>query len=180
LTTSEEEAPDGKKIQIITDEQLDTQFKYEVLNEPGGEAFLKCFQCGTCTASCPVREVDKTFNCRRIIRLVKLGAKELVFKSSSIWMCSACYSCLERCPQKVKITDLMTTLKNLAVKNGFTHPNLKGHVPLLEQFGALGEITEFENRIRKKFNLTEIHQSPENVIKILKKTNIRKIIEGEA
>jgi len=67
----------------------DAHFKFEIFNEPGGDSFLKCFQCGTCTASCPVRVVDSTFNPRRIIRLIKLGAKEKVLTSPFVWMCSA-------------------------------------------------------------------------------------------
>ena len=164
---------------IITDSQLDNNLKYEIVNEPGGDSFLKCFQCGTCTASCPVREVYSDFNPRKIIRLIKLGAKEKVLTSPFVWMCSACYSCYERCPQDVDITSFMTTLKNLAVKQGYAPSNLKGLLDMLKDFGGLGEITDFENSIRSKFNIEEITQNPENVRKILKESRILEIIEGE-
>jgi len=169
----------GRNVNIITDDQLDNNFKYEIVNEPGGDSFLKCFQCGTCTASCPVREVNSDFNPRRIIRLIKLGAKDEVLKSSFVWMCSACYSCYERCPQEVDITSFMSTLKNLAVKQGYAPAGLTGLLDLLDDFGALGEITDFENTIRSKYNIEEIQQSPENVRKVLKKSNIKKLVEGE-
>ena len=165
---------------MLTDDQLDTNFKYVIENEPGGDSFLKCFQCGTCTASCPVREVDNTFNPRKIIRLIKLGAKDEVFRSKFVWMCSACYSCYERCPQDVDITSFMTTLKNLAVKQGYAPSGLTGLLDLLNDFGALGEITDFENTIRSKFNIEEIQQSPDNVKKALKESRIKEIIEGES
>lgn len=164
---------------VFTDDELDPDFKYQVLEEPGGEDFLKCFQCGTCAASCPAREVDRTFNCRRIIRWVKLGAKDHVLTSSFVWMCSACYSCLERCPQNVKITDLMTALKNLAVKEGYAHPNLKGHIDLLEEFGALAEVSGFENMMREKFDVGEIRQSPKNVAKVLEASGMRETIDTD-
>lgn len=168
----------SSNIDSITDDQLDANFKFELFNEPGGDSFLKCFQCGTCTASCPVREVDSTFNPRRIIRLIKLGAKEMVLTSSFVWMCSACYSCYERCPQEVDITSFMSTLKNLAAKQGYAPSSLKGLLDLLEDFGALGEMTDFENTIRTKANIEEIHQSPDNVKKVLKESRIRTIVEG--
>ncbi len=167
------------KQQKITDAQLDPNFKYEIANEPGGDSFLKCFQCGTCTASCPVREIYSDFNPRKIIRLIKLGAKEKVLSSPYVWMCSACYSCYERCPQDVDITSFMTTLKNLAVKQGYAPSNLKGLLDMLKDFGGLGEITDFENSIRRKFNIEEITQNPENVRKILKESKILEIIKGE-
>ena len=164
----------------ITDDQLDPNFKYEIVNEPGGDSFLKCFQCGTCTASCPVKVVYPEFNPRRIIRLIKLGAKELVLTSSFVWMCSACYSCYERCPQEVDITSFMATLKNMAARQGFAPTGLKGLLDLLDDFGALGEITDFENTIRSKANIEEIQQNADNVRTVLKESRIRKVLEGEA
>jgi heterodisulfide reductase subunit C len=163
----------------IKDEELDSQFKYEILNEPGGENFLRCMQCGTCTASCPVKVIDPDYNCRRIIRMALIGDKEQVLKSKFIWMCSTCYSCYERCPADVKITDLMTALKNIAVKHGYIHPNIKELITYLEKFGGLTEVSDFENRMREKFGMPKINQSPVRVQKVLEKVKIKKIIEGE-
>ncbi len=164
---------------IIKDEELDSQFKYEILREPGGENFLRCMQCGTCTASCPVKVIDPDYNCRRIIRMALIGDKEQVLKSKFIWMCSTCYSCYERCPADVRITDLMTALKNIAVKHGYIHPNIKELINLLEKFGGLTEVSDFENRVREKFGMPIINQTPVRVQKVLEKVKIRKIIEGE-
>jgi heterodisulfide reductase subunit C len=175
--TCEESA---NEMPYISDESLDSQFKYEILNEPGGENFLRCMQCGTCTASCPVKTIDPDYNCRRIIRMALIGDKEQVLKSKFIWMCSTCYSCYERCPQDVKITDLMTALKNIAVKHGHIHPNIKELITLLEKFGGLTEVSDFENRMREKFGLPKINQSPDRVQKVFEKVKIKKIIEGES
>jgi heterodisulfide reductase subunit C len=163
----------------ITEEELDSEFKYEILNEPGGENFMRCMQCGTCTASCPVKVIDPDYNCRRIIRMALIGDKNQVLKSKFIWMCSTCYSCYERCPQDVRITDLMTALKNIAVKHGFIHPNIKELITFLEKFGGLTEVSDFENRVREKYGLPKIKQSPDKVQKVLQKVNIKKIIEGD-
>ncbi len=168
-----------KSDEIITADQLDLNFKYEVAEEIGGEGILQCFQCGTCTATCPVRKFDPDFNVRRVIRLTLLGAKEKVLTSDFVWMCSTCYSCYELCPQNVKITDVMTALKNLAVKNGHAHPNVKVHIPILEEFGHLGEITEFENTIREKHGLHEIVQSPDKVKLIFEKRKLKLFMEGK-
>ncbi len=165
--------------EIMTADQLDLNFKYEVAGEIGGEGILQCFQCGTCTAACPVRIFDPDFNCRRVIRLVLLGARDKVLSSDFVWQCSTCYSCYELCPQEVKITDIMTALKNIAVRNGHTPESLKGHIPLLEEFGQLGEITEFENTIREKHGLNLIVQSPDKVRMIFEKSRIKELIEGK-
>jgi heterodisulfide reductase subunit C len=163
---------------IITEEELEPEFKYEILREPGGENFLRCMQCGTCTASCPVKVIDPDYNCRRIIRMALIGDKDQVLKSKFIWMCSTCYSCYERCPQDVKITDLMFALKNIAVKHGYIHPSIKVQIDLLEKFGALSEISDFENRMREKYGLPKIKQSPERVKKVLDEVDIKGVMRG--
>lgn len=178
MTTTDSDSVRNKE--IITADQLDLNFKYEVAGELGGEGILQCFQCGTCTAACPVRKFDPEFNCRRIIRLTLLGAKDKVLTSDFVWLCSTCYSCYELCPQEVRITDIMTALKNIAVRNGHIHPNIKGHVPILEQYGQLGEITDFENTVREKYGLNEIKQSPDDVKKIFEKRGLKKLIEGKS
>lgn len=133
--------------------ELDPNFKFEVAEQPGGEAIRACFACGTCTASCPVRRITERYNPRRIIRQVLLGMRDEVLQSDFIWLCSTCYSCAERCPQGVKICDLMHALKNLASQAGFVHPAYKPQSDLIGSLGRLYEIEEFDNKRRDKMGL---------------------------
>ncbi|RKZ24325.1 heterodisulfide reductase, partial [bacterium] len=55
---------------MISFDKLDPSFPQEVMKEPGGEYLLRCFACGTCAATCPVREIEETYNPRKIIRMV--------------------------------------------------------------------------------------------------------------
>ena len=103
----------------ISSDELDKNFKYEVAAQPGGENIKKCFSCGTCTAGCPVSEVDESFNPRKIIRMVLLGMKKEVLSSNVIWYCCSCYTCYAQCPQNVKFTDVMAALRHLAIKEGY-------------------------------------------------------------
>jgi heterodisulfide reductase subunit C len=73
----------------------------------------------------------------------------------------------------------MTALKNIAVKHGFIHPNIKELITFLEKFGGLTEVSDFENRVREKYGLPKIKQSPDKVQKVLKKLNIKELIEGD-
>ncbi len=43
---------------VIDASQMDPTFADQIAAEPGGEHIRRCFSCGTCTASCPVREVE--------------------------------------------------------------------------------------------------------------------------
>lgn len=98
--------------------RVDPTFKYKVLNAPGGETFKYCYQCGTCTATCPVARFTDIFRPNKIIHLAKLGIRNVVY-SDAVWLCVNCYSCTERCPQGVKVADVMRLLKNLAVEEGY-------------------------------------------------------------
>ena len=151
----------------LTEKDLDLKFKYRIMQEKGGERIVRCFSCDTCTLSCPVRLVDEEFNPRRIIRLALLGAKEEVLHSPFIWLCSACYLCSERCPQDVKITDLMTALKNIAVKEGLMPPSPPAQLDLLQQHGRLYEIGEFENKKRAKQSLPALEERREFSARLL-------------
>ncbi len=98
--------------------ELDTKFKYEIAAQPGAENFKRCFSCGTCTATCPVAEVNEEYDPRKIIRMAILGMRKEVLSLNIIWMCVRCYKCYARCPQNVKFADVMEVLREMAVQEG--------------------------------------------------------------
>jgi heterodisulfide reductase subunit C len=159
---------------MIHSKTLDSNFKFLIAQEPGGENIKKCFSCGTCTAGCPVREVTDVYNPRRIIRMALLGLKKEVLSSQFIWLCSSCYTCFERCPQNVKIPELMNAIKNIAVKEGFLPPSMKMQLDLLSSFGRLLEVTDFENDKRKELDLPSIQGKTEDSKKILRKLGLHR------
>ena len=114
---------EGKKNSPINVSELDSKFKYEVSEQPGGENLKLCFSCGICTAGCPVTEVEGEYNPRKLIRMILLGMKEEVLSSNLIWLCSLCYTCYARCPQNVKFTDIMGVLRDMAVREKYVHPS---------------------------------------------------------
>jgi heterodisulfide reductase subunit C len=134
--------------QLVDATVMDPTFVDQIAAEPGGENIRRCFACGTCTASCPVREVTERYNPRRIIHMALLGLRATVLASDFVWLCSTCYACHDRCPQDVRITDLMHAIKNIAVREGHIHPSFRAQVDLLRLHGRLYDITAFENERR--------------------------------
>lgn len=157
---------------MIDSSTLDSNFKFLIASETGGENIKKCFSCGTCTAGCPVREVTDRYNPRKIIRMALLGMKKEVLSSQFIWLCSSCYTCFERCPQDVRIPELMNAIKNIAVREGYLPPAMKIQLDLLSSFGRLLEITDFENEKRKESNLPPVQGKTEDIKKIFKKIGL--------
>ncbi len=156
---------------------LNPNFKHEIAREPGGENIKVCFGCGICTATCPVREIDSKYNPRKIIRMALLGMKERILKSDFIWLCSTCYACTERCPQDVKFTNIVNAIKNIAVKEGYTHPVFTAQVDLLAKHGRLYEIDEFDNRRREKLGLPKLWTGEGSAAKIFETSGLLDILK---
>lgn len=158
--------------QVVDASVMDPTFVDQIAAEPGGVHVRRCFACGTCTASCPIREVTERYNPRRIIHMALLGLRQQVLSSDFIWLCSTCYACHERCPQDVRITDLMHAIKNIAVREGHIHPSYLTQGDLIKNHGRLYDITDFENQRRTDLGLPPIVERPEDYRRILSATGL--------
>ena len=97
--------------------QLRKRFLEEAGLVPGAERVSRCLQCGTCTASCPV-SYAMDIPPRQVIALYRAGHIAEILRSRTIWICASCYMCTTRCPQAIKITDLLYALKRTAMEAG--------------------------------------------------------------
>jgi heterodisulfide reductase subunit C len=113
--------------------KLDKDFKYEIAARPGAAFFKRCFSCGTCTASCPVSDIDENFNPRLFIRQALLGMREQLLSSKELWYCTQCYTCYARCPQDVRFTDVMAILRDMAVEQGYAPKEMKDKAEKVDQ-----------------------------------------------
>lgn len=83
------------------------------------EKLKYCFECGICTASCPVAELlPQRYNPRALLQKIFLNPNEAL-KSEAFWLCAWCYRCFRRCPQGLKVPEIFLVVKNLAVENGY-------------------------------------------------------------
>ncbi|MDO8684418.1 MAG: 4Fe-4S dicluster domain-containing protein [Armatimonadota bacterium] len=82
-----------------------------------GEKVMQCYQCGECTAGCPMAfAMDIMPN--RVMRMVQLGLAKPILESSSIWLCAGCETCATRCPRLVALSKVMDTLRQIAISEG--------------------------------------------------------------
>ncbi|MGD8262818.1 MAG: 4Fe-4S dicluster domain-containing protein [Desulfobacterales bacterium] len=80
-----------------------------------GSRIRTCIQCGTCSASCPLtQQMDHAP--RELFALIRDGEMEAVLSSDTPWYCVSCYQCMVRCPQEIPVTDIMYTLKQMAIR----------------------------------------------------------------
>ena len=87
------------------------------------------------------------------------GLKEEILRSDFIWLCSTCYACQERCPQGVSITDFMTLLKNMAIKEGHAPAGIRAQLKLVKGEGRIYPIDDFDNKKRNKAGLPPLPTS---------------------
>ena len=99
-------------------------FKNDVKNTPGGANVLNCFLCGSCTACCPVNEIDNEYNPRKIMRMILLDMEDEVLKSNEIWKCNQCHACVAHCPQDVRFADIVRALREIAIEKGYRKKSL--------------------------------------------------------
>ena len=78
----------------------------------------RCFDCGTCTGVCPVSQAEPAFDPRRIIHMIKMGMKDQLLGSESLWYCSHCDTCAFVCPQDVQFSSIVDVLRAMAIKEG--------------------------------------------------------------
>ncbi|MEM0373336.1 MAG: 4Fe-4S dicluster domain-containing protein [Sulfolobaceae archaeon] len=84
-----------------------------------GNTINLCWQCGTCTSGCTMREYDPNFNPRRFIDLVRKGDREALAElSDSLWRCVSCQKCTHRCPKGVLVEEVVHAIHKYAVKKG--------------------------------------------------------------
>lgn len=87
----------------------------KTLQDDCGEKVSHCYQCGKCSAGCPIAyQMDYLPN--QIIRMVQLGMEEQVLSSNTIWLCASCLTCTTRCPREIDIAEIMDYLKRRAYK----------------------------------------------------------------
>jgi heterodisulfide reductase subunit C len=103
-----------------------------------------CFQCRKCTNGCPVVFAMDLYP-DEVIRMAILGQRETVLNCQTIWVCAACETCTTRCPNDVKIAELMDCFKEMALREGVPSPQ--------PRITALHET--FLNSIKKRGRLFE-------------------------
>ena len=127
-------------------------------------AVQKCYQCGKCTAGCPVSyEMDYPPSMTlRLLQTNDTANEEKVLRSHSIWICVTCEMCLSRCPMEIDIPSMMDYLRQRSLKEKKVNPKAKNIIAFHKSFlnsikftGRLYEIGLVINYKLKSLNLMQ-------------------------
>lgn len=84
-----------------------------------GSAFKKCFQCGTCSAACPLSPEDDPFP-RKEMAWAVWGMREKLLTDPDIWLCHNCNDCSVRCPRGGRPGDVLAAVRQECIaENSF-------------------------------------------------------------
>ena len=113
----------------------------------------ECYQCGKCTAGCPVSphmDIPPT----RLIRLLQLGHEAAALQARSIWQCVSCQTCSTRCPKSVDCAGIMDELRQLSFERGTASPEQQAVVlfqkAFLDNIRRNGRLNEMDLMMRYK------------------------------
>jgi len=174
-----------RNIEITTNEifdlgATDLEFKEKLFKLPDIDikSLKYCFQCTTCTASCPISYAFDLMP-HQIMQMISLSLINKVINCNAIWLCLTCYICQERCPQNVKITDIFFGLKNIATSHGLYPKSIKLFTAAIYENGRAIEVTDFQEEEREDLGLPEVSPFDKNAIKkIFNKIGIMKLFKS--
>lgn len=87
----------------------------------------KCYQCGKCSAGCPVAgEMDLPPSMvMRLLQTETPANDEKILRSYSIWLCVTCEMCFCRCPMEIDIPSVMDFLRQRSLREKKANPKAK-------------------------------------------------------
>ena len=145
----------------MTPIQTDLEWKRQIIGLDAPDLSV-CYQCGTCTAVCPVSTAENPFPRKEMV-WVQWGMKDRALGNASIWLCHQCGTCNTYCPRDAKPSNVMAALRDYSITHyavpafmgrALSHPRylpLLFAVPaiiLLAVLGWLGHLTSLpEGRI---------------------------------
>ena len=130
------------------------------INSAAGTNIFSCYQCGKCSAGCPI-SYAMDYQPRQIMRLLQLGLGDKALESSTIWLCASCQTCTTRCPREVDIAAVMDALRQKVVDEKRPVKEralLAFHRAFLEAIRTNGRLHEIEMVVRFKLKTGRLLQ----------------------
>jgi heterodisulfide reductase subunit C len=140
-----------------------------------GVIINKCYQCGKCSAGCPVAgEMD--YPPSLVLRMLQTEDPvhlDKLLRSMSIWLCVSCEMCLTRCPMEIDIPTLMDYLRQWSVKDKKTNHKAKKiiafHKSFLDSINYTGRLYEVglivDYKMRSGALMQDVATAPKMLVK---------------
>ena len=88
------------------------------VEDESGQVLSRCYQCGNCTAGCPM-SFTYDLSTSRLMRLIQAGQRKTVLSAKSLWMCATCETCTQRCPNNIDVAKILDVCRHMARREGY-------------------------------------------------------------
>lgn len=92
----------------------------QLVFELSGQNIDDCYQCGCCTAGCPIGQAMEPPP-SKAIRLLQLGRTKELLESEGIWLCASCLVCGTRCPRGVDYARIAEACRAIRLRAKHSH-----------------------------------------------------------
>ncbi len=133
------------------------------------DSLVRCYNCSACKNDCPMSLSFESYNPPLVIKMILENDIERAMSSKIVWECLECHTCVELCPQNYSWEKVLTTLKNLALKNDVGPQKVKKAGELFFKTLRLGDPQE---GMRKKLGLPPAKKILDNEFKRILDENI--------
>jgi heterodisulfide reductase subunit C len=139
--------------------------------EQTGVDVARCYQCGKCSAGCPLA-AEMDFPPSQVMHLLQLGDfpefAELALRSHTIWLCLTCEICYCRCPMELDIPKVMDALRQESLRARKVNPKARDilafHRAFLDSVQYTGRLFEMgqvvDYKLRSGHFLQDMLQAP--------------------
>lgn len=86
----------------------------ENLQKFGAFDINACFNCGNCSAVCPLSSNNDSFP-RKMIRYSQIGARDRLLACKELWLCYYCGECSDTCPRQAEPGEFMASTRRYAI-----------------------------------------------------------------
>jgi quinone-modifying oxidoreductase subunit QmoC len=97
----------------VTTIHTDLDWKRQIIGLDAPDLSV-CYQCGTCTAVCPISTAENPFPRKEMV-WVQWGMKDRALGNASIWLCHQCGTCNTYCPRDAKPSNVMAALRDYSI-----------------------------------------------------------------
>jgi ferredoxin len=116
--------------------RVDPTFLHE-LKEYGAVGLEKCFNCGNCTAICPLASDEYPFP-RSVIRRAQIGEREKMKSQFDPWLCYYCGDCSATCPKGAEPGETMMAARRwLTAQYDWTSLARKFYTSITWEIGSI-------------------------------------------
>jgi heterodisulfide reductase subunit C len=141
------------------------------LREMTGVNVATCYQCGKCSAGCPMA-ADSQLRPHRIMRLAMQDRRDELLQDESIWYCLTCETCSARCPNACDPARVIDAARELAGAAGHAAQDRSiraFHEAFLDQIRNHGRVHETGFVLQYKLKSGRLLRDAENAPAMLLK-----------